>query len=231
MTNRIEEMRVHLAELRETHENAAARQTVYTFIATGEKTDTNLNWLMAAAGGVLVLLVTQWTAVIGVIGRPYAGANVLLLLLGLLIGVVAKFEIQQAQLVSNMWQAQSAALQASHQRYIDHVTQYLGTVTRAAGQAQIPTPDELRMTEIGAGVHRMMPPDFNSGWRRPIWRSMEIVAFLLTGRGPTENSVGRTSFGIAQAAYRVGSSMFLVIFIQFIMMLTAAVAVVGLLTR
>ena len=57
--DRQQEMSNHLAELRTAHENDAVRQTLFAFVAYGEKLENYFNWLMAATGAALAFLFSR----------------------------------------------------------------------------------------------------------------------------------------------------------------------------
>jgi hypothetical protein len=74
-----------------------------------------------------------------------------------------------------------------------------------------------------------MPPDFNTGWRWPIWKFMEGIARIFTGSGP--KPVDAEWDGMALSAYRVGSAMWLVVFYQGLLIAAAIVGGIGLLVQ
>ena len=75
-----------------------------------------------------------------------------------------------------------------------------------------------------------MPPDFNFGWRYPIWRVMELIALALTGHGPTADAVGQKNrLESPWRTCRVGSAMWLIVFYQVVLLMAALVGLAGLL--
>ncbi len=94
---------------------------------------------------------------------------------------------------------------------------------------------DLDQKRIGAKVQELMPPNFNTGWRAnfntrwraPIWWIMTKVALALTRHDKTPEETGEGFHGAAQAAYRVGSAMWLVVFCQVLLIAAALVASVG----
>ena len=76
-------MQAHLAELRIAHEDDAIRSTLHSFIAYGDKLDSYLNWLMAATGAAVALILAQWAGVSGALGHVGGLLVVSLLMLAL----------------------------------------------------------------------------------------------------------------------------------------------------
>ncbi len=227
--DRYDEMQAHLAELRIAHEDDAIRSTLHSFIAYGDKLDSYLNWLMAATGAAVALILAQWAGVSGALGHVGGLLVVSLLMLALLIGVVARFEIYQAQIVVNLWRTLPNELGQARAHHAADVAQYLEAMRHAAGQTRLPVPEDMNRERIGEQIRRLMPPDFNTGWRYPIWRVMELVALALTGHGPTADAVGQEWVGVAVATYRVGSAMWLIVFYQVVLLMAALVGLAGLL--
>jgi hypothetical protein len=224
----LNEMRKYLAEIRVAHENDAMRQVLLAFIAHGEKVDTYLNWLMAATGAIIALFLTQWANLVTAIGQRVAVADIVILMLALLVGVVAWFETHQAQISDMLWRDLPKEIEITRESYAKHVGQYFD-LQRAAGASEFPTPDDMDRSRMDDMLPRLMPPDFNTGWRKPIWKIMETIARMFTGSGP--GPVDPEWDGIALSAYRVGSAMWLIVFYQVLLIAAAIVGSVGLLVQ
>jgi hypothetical protein len=219
-------LRGRLAELRSNHENDAIRQTLFAFVAYGEKLETYFNWLMAATGAALALLFTQWTGVTGAIGKHPAIAVVALLMLALLVGLVARFENYQAQTIRSTWASLPAELAKTRAVWGRDVEDHLRAAQITSGAQPEWNFEDLDRERIATKVRELMPPDFNSGWRAPIWWLMTRIDLVLTGR---EKQVEERFRAPAQAAYRVGSAMWLLVFYQVVLIVAALVAFIGLL--
>jgi hypothetical protein len=234
--DRQQEMSNHLAELRTAHENDAVRQTLFAFVpirgnraAYGEKVENYFNWLMAATGAALAFLFTQWSGVTGAIGTRPAVAVAALLLFALLVRLVARFENYQAQTIRTTWAALPAELAKTRAAYGRDVADYLAAMKTLFGAQPRWDFVDLNKERIGAKVTELMPPNFNTGWRAPFWWIMTWVALALTGREKPVDQTGEEFHGTAQAAYRVGSAMWLIVMYQALLIAAAFVAFVGLL--
>jgi hypothetical protein len=221
----------NLAASRTAHENDAIRQTLFAFVAYGEKVETYFNWLMAATGAGLALMFTQWTSMTAAIGKLPAVAVAALLLLALLAGLVARFENYQAQTIRTTWAALPAELAETRKAYARDVEDYIKIEQAMAGRLPQWNFVDLNVKRVSAEVGRLMPPDFNTGWRLPFWWIMSWVALSLTGRDRGPEQTGKEFHGAAQAAYRVGSAMWLVVMYQVLLILAAVVAFGGLVTH
>jgi hypothetical protein len=223
------EMRAHLAALRAAHEADAVRQTLFAFVAYGEKVEVYFNWLMAGTGAALAFVFTQWASVVGALGRGCAIAVVVILLLALLAGLVGRFENYQAQTIRVTWASLPQALTNTRERYAADVAGYVQAMHGLFG-AQLPADAATDMDpqRIGRKVKDLMPPDFNTGWRAPFWWIMTAVSLALTGREYSIERTGEDFHGTAQAAYRVGSAMWLVVFYQVLLIVAAVVVFIGL---
>lgn len=228
MPDSLDEMRNYLAELRVAHENDAMRQVLLAFIAHGEKLDTYLNWLMAATGAAVALFLTQWTNLVTAVGQGVATVDIVILMLALLVGMVARFEIHQAQISDMLWRDLPKEIEITRESYAKHVGQYF-ELQRAAGAHEFPTPEDMDKGRMDKMLPRLMPPDFNTGWRWPIWKFLEFIARVLTGSGP--QPVDPEWDGIALSAYRVGSAMWLIVFYQVLLIAVAIVGGIGLLVQ
>lgn len=226
----IDQMRSHLDEQRVAHENDAIRATVSEFIAVGEKLESQFTWLMAGTGAAIALLLTQWTTTAPAIGHGAAIAIVILLAIALLCGLVAKLEIYQAQLITSVWGKLPARLIEIRATYAAEIGNYFD-FQRAAGAQQLPNPPDLDANRITSKVVRLMPPDFNTGWRAPVWWVMTKVSLALTGRGPSIDEHGAEWFQTALSAYRVGSAYWLLILYQVVLIAAGIVGVIGFATH
>jgi hypothetical protein len=226
--DRQQEMREHLAALRTAHEDDAIRQTLFAFVAYGERVETYFNWLMAATGAALAFLFTQWPGVTAAIGGRPAVVVAALLMLALLVGLVARFENYQAQTIRTTWAALPTELAKTRAAYGRDVADYLKAMVIFGVQPQWNNED-LNRERIGTKVKELMPPDFNTGWRAPFWWIMTWIALLLTGREKPVEQTGEDFHGTAQAAYRVGSAMWLVVMYQVLLIAAAVVSFFGLL--
>jgi hypothetical protein len=228
MPDTLEEMRKYLADIRVTHENDAMRQVLLAFIAHGDKVDTYLNWLMAATGAIIALFLTQWANLVTAVGQSVAVADIVILMVALLVGVVARFETHQAQISDMLWKDLPRDIETTRESYATHVGQYF-ELQRAAGAREFPNPDDMDTSRMYEMLPRLMPPDFNTGWRKPIWTFMEAIARAFTGSGP--KPIDPEWDGIALSAYRVGSAMWLIVFYQVLLIAAAIVGGIGLLVQ
>lgn len=229
--DRKQEMFEHLAELRAAHEDDAIRQTLFAFVAYGERVETYFNWLMAATGAALALIFTQWASVTGAIGGRPAVAVAALLMFALLVGLVARFENYQAQTIRTTWAALPGELAKTRAAYARDVTDYLAAMKAIFGAQHQWDFVDLNRERIGKKVTELMPPNFNTGWRAPFWWIMTWVALALTGREKSVEQTGQDFHGTSQAAHRVGSAMWLLVMYQVLLIAAALVAFVGLLMR
>jgi hypothetical protein len=226
--DRQQEMREHLAALRTAHEDDAIRQTLFAFVAYGERVETYFNWLMAATGAALAFLFTQWPSVTAAIGARPAIAVAALLMFALLVGLVARFENYQAQTIRTTWAALPTELAKTRAAYGRDVADYLKAMAIFGVQPQW-NYEDLNRERIGTKVRELMPPDFNTGWRAPFWWIMTWIALVLTGREKAVEQTGEDFHGTALAAYRVGSAMWLVVMCQVLLIAAAVISFFGLL--
>lgn len=223
----LEEMSAHLDTQRKAHEDDAIRATLREYIVTGDKLDSQFNWLMAGTGAAVVFLFTQWPTLRSSIGHGAAIWVVALLALAMLCGLVARLEIYQARLMSDVWGTLPTKLIDIRATYAAEIANYFKAQI-ATGQRQLPVPTDLNADRIVGDVRRFMPPDFNTGWRTPIWSFMSTVALLLTGREPHRDESDAEWLKLAQSAYRVGSAYFLLIFYQTILIVAGLIGLCAL---
>jgi hypothetical protein len=224
-----EQMLAHLNELRVAHENDAIDATLGEFIGVGEKLESQFTWLMAGTGAAIALLLTQWSVVSSAIGHGTAIATVILLAIALLCGLVAKLEIYQAQFTTSVWGKLPAKVSEIRGTYAAEIGNYF-EYQRAAGALQLPNPPDLDQKRIRDKVVHLMPPDFNTGWRWPVWWLMSKVALVLTGHGPSKDEYGEW-FTITLAAYRIGSAYWLLILYQVVLIIAGIVSAIGFATH
>jgi hypothetical protein len=224
----VEQIRADFEELRNSHENRAVREILLSSVAAGERIDSFLNWLMGASGAAVLLFLTQWSSIVEAMGNC-AVAVMILLLIALIIGVVARFEIYQAQMTFNQWNAAPQKIAEAMVKFEPVSARYVAEVARREpDQQRVPEPLELRPKNIREEVERLLPPEFNTGWRKLPWNGMGWIAHCLTGSGHTEKSAGEF-FVPATAAYRVASSLWLLVLMQLVLLVAALVGMAGLL--
>jgi hypothetical protein len=223
----LEEMRSHLDAQRVAHEDDAIRATLREYIVTGDKLDSQFNWLMAGTGAAIVFLLTQWTQLLSAIGHRAAILILALLALAILCGLVARLEIYQARLIADVWGTLPSKLIDIRATYAAEITNYF-TAQQAMGHRQLPVPVDLNADRVISDVRRFMPPDFNTGWRKPVWWFMTKVALAVTGHGPRHEDVKMEWFNMAQSAYRVGSAYWLLIFYEVILIAAGLLGLVAL---
>jgi hypothetical protein len=203
-------------------ESQVIRETVLAFVRQGERMAGFVTWLMGAAGGTIVLIASHWVESTNALGKWPVLALVLVALLSLIMGLVARFEIHQALIVADTSQLLQTAVRAArelHRVESDRAMQNLPPALKSIPRSG----PNIDLQRVKVAVNRLMPPNFNTGWRLVVWKPIEWLALLLTGRGPRTDDVRAEWHQTAVAAYRVGSALWLTVFQLFLLVLATAI--------